>query len=192
MDHENLVGREAEVAELARLWGPGPQPGRVLLIEGEPGIGKTALLEVAQRFAEDAGDEVLKTVGVEAEARLPFAGLHQLVRGLVQDIPALGGAEPEALRSAFGEIVAQRAPEPALINQGTARLLRRAVLRRPLTVLVPWLAARLALAHGSWLRRTGQPEQATTTLHTARALLSNLGAVTWANRADEELVRLIG
>ncbi|WP_433445878.1 hypothetical protein ACQPXS_00410 [Streptomyces sp. CA-142005] len=54
----------------------------------------------------------------------------------------------------------------------------------------PWVAARLALAHGSWLRRTGHTEKAATALRKARTLLADLGAVMWTARADAELAVL--
>ncbi|MEV5383184.1 AAA family ATPase [Streptomyces sp. NPDC052721] len=136
MEPEHLMGRDAEVTELARLWGPRSCPGQVVLLLGEPGIGKTALLEAARRFAEEAGHEVLRTVGVQAEAQLPFAGLHQLLRGLLWDIAALSDPESQALRSALGEGLTECPPEAALINRGAAQLLRRAVQRGPVTVLV--------------------------------------------------------
>ena len=57
-----------------------------LVVRGEAGIGKSALLAAAAGLAADSGARVLSATGIQAEARLPFAGLHQLLR------PVLGYA----------------------------------------------------------------------------------------------------
>ena len=54
--------------------------GRAVVVIGAPGIGKSALLGAAEQAARAAGFQVLTTTGVECEAQLPFAGLHQLLR----------------------------------------------------------------------------------------------------------------
>jgi hypothetical protein len=132
---QNLYGRDEELAVLARLFERDGCAGRVLLLHGEPGIGKTALLEAAARLAAGAGVRVLRTTGVQAEAQLPFAGLHQLLRELLRDLPGIPAAEAEALGSVFGLAEAER-PEPALINRGAALLLRGTARRQPIALLV--------------------------------------------------------
>ena len=84
-----LVGRLAEQRELDRLLESAREErSAVLVLRGEPGIGKTALLEYAEAQAGDM--KVLRCVGIEAEHELPFAGMHQLVR------PCLGPDRPAA------------------------------------------------------------------------------------------------
>ena len=79
-----IVGREQELARLERLINGVSERGAALLVRGEPGIGKSTLLAAAVRYAETAGMRILRATGVQSEAQLPFAGLHQLV-----DVPTL-------------------------------------------------------------------------------------------------------
>jgi pimeloyl-ACP methyl ester carboxylesterase len=79
-----IVGREQELARLERLINGVSECGAALLVRGEPGIGKSTLLAAAVRYAETAGMRILRATGVQSEAQLPFAGLHQLV-----DVPTL-------------------------------------------------------------------------------------------------------
>jgi hypothetical protein len=73
-----IFGRERELTELEELVDGVFERGAALLVRGEPGIGKSTLV-AASRRAEEAGMLVLRTTGVQSEAQLPFAGLHQLV-----------------------------------------------------------------------------------------------------------------
>ena len=71
-----------------------------LVIRGEPGIGKTALLEYAASKAESM--QLLSARGVEFEADLPFAGLHELLRPALGSIDQLPALHASALRSSLG------------------------------------------------------------------------------------------
>jgi DNA-binding CsgD family transcriptional regulator len=71
-----------------------------LVVRGEPGIGKTALLEHAAQRAD--GMRVLRGAGIESEAELPFAGLHLLLRPAADALEALPGPQRQALAGAFG------------------------------------------------------------------------------------------
>jgi DNA-binding CsgD family transcriptional regulator len=71
-----------------------------LVLRGEPGIGKTALLEYAADAARDM--TVLRCVGIEAEHELPFAGMHQLVRPCLDLVERLPAPQAAALRGALG------------------------------------------------------------------------------------------
>ena len=85
-----LVGREVERRRVdALLQSAREDRGAVLVLRGEPGIGKTALLDYAAGQAADMN--VLRCIGIEAEHELPFAGMHQLVRpclALIDRLPA--------------------------------------------------------------------------------------------------------
>jgi len=86
-----LLGRDAEIGLLASLLDGIADSGGALVLSGEPGIGKSRLLAVAAEFARERGLMVLSTTGVQSEAHLAFAGLHQLLRPLrfhVADLPA--------------------------------------------------------------------------------------------------------
>jgi tetratricopeptide (TPR) repeat protein len=96
-----LHGRECERARLAALLEEAGQ-GRAgaLVIHGEAGVGKSALLEdVIAR----AGVRVLRTQGLESESPLPFAALHRLLRPVLPLLDRLPGPQARALRVAFGQ-----------------------------------------------------------------------------------------
>jgi AAA ATPase domain len=71
-----------------------------LVVRGEAGIGKTALLD--QCVAHAAGFHVVRIAGMESEMELPFAGLHQLCAPMLQEVERLPGPQQNALRVAFG------------------------------------------------------------------------------------------
>jgi predicted ATPase len=71
-----LVGRSAELRRLAELIDGVSGGGGCLVVSGDPGIGKSALLAEATRLAADGGMRVLRARGLPPEARLPFAGLR--------------------------------------------------------------------------------------------------------------------
>src|SRR4051812_3679145 len=97
-----LLGRSQERCLLTSLLDGVATRGEALVLRGEPGIGKSRLLAETARDARARGMVVLTTTGVQSEADLPFAGLHQLlrpVRGRAADLPAVQRA---ALDAAFG------------------------------------------------------------------------------------------
>jgi hypothetical protein len=78
-DIESVVGREREVAALTAFLDSIPSGPRALLLEGEPGIGKTTLWREAVRHAGHRGYRVLQARPAESEARLSFAALADIV-----------------------------------------------------------------------------------------------------------------
>jgi DNA-binding CsgD family transcriptional regulator len=129
-----LLGRDTEQQALDRLLAEA-RVGRsgVLAVVGEPGIGKTALLEEAAGRAE--GMQLLRARGVESEAEVPFAGLLALLR------PVLGALEriPEPQAAALGGALALRPGEPGdrfAVGAATLSLLAAAAEEAPLLVLV--------------------------------------------------------
>lgn len=96
-----LVGRETERSVVGGLLA-GVREGTsgALVLRGEPGIGKTALLEQAASEAVDL--RVLRGGGVESEAELPYAGLHLLLRPLLDRLDTLPEVQAQALRGALG------------------------------------------------------------------------------------------
>jgi DNA-binding CsgD family transcriptional regulator len=96
-----LVGREAEQRALdALLQSARDERSAALVLRGEPGIGKTALLGYAADRATDM--RVLRCVGIEAEHELPFAGMHQLIRPCLNLVDRLPAPQAAALRAALG------------------------------------------------------------------------------------------
>ena len=101
-DGRGLVGREEELSQLRELATPPYVGGRLLLILGDPGMGKTVLLDEAARAGGSAGARVLAAAGRESERDLAFAGLHQLLRPVLGRLTALPSRQAAALRGAFG------------------------------------------------------------------------------------------
>jgi AAA ATPase domain len=104
-----------------------------LVIRGEAGVGKTALLRYATGKA--TGFRIVQLSGVEAEMELPFAGLQQLCAPMVDQLPVLPGPQQDALRVAFGLSFGD-APDPFLVGLGTLSLLSEAAAGQPLVCLV--------------------------------------------------------
>jgi DNA-binding CsgD family transcriptional regulator len=111
----SLVGREAEMARLRGLVVPPHAASRVLLLLGEGGAGKSALLAVAAREARSAGMRVLAAAGRESEQDLAFAGLHQLLRPVLDRVDGLPARQAEALLGAFA-ISSDPVPPDALLT----------------------------------------------------------------------------
>ena len=99
-----IFGRERELAQLERLIDGLPERGSALLVQGEAGIGKSTLLSAASERAAAAGMRVLRATGVQSEARLPFAGLHQLVMPVLGHAESLPAPQRTALLAAFGMV----------------------------------------------------------------------------------------
>ena len=96
-----LHGREAEQQVIDDLLASA-RSGRsgAMVVRGEAGIGKTALLDYA---AAAAGEMlVLRAAGVQTEGELAFAGLHLLLRPILDRIQALPCTQATALRGALG------------------------------------------------------------------------------------------
>jgi hypothetical protein len=97
----SLIGRGKELSRLRDLVAPPYQESRVLLLLGDPGMGKTVLLAEAAHEARSAGMRVLAAAGRESEQHLAFAGLHQLLRPALDRVDRLPARQAKALRGAF-------------------------------------------------------------------------------------------
>ena len=105
----------------------------VLVLRGEAGIGKTALLDYA---AEQAGEcRVARTAGVQADMELPFAGLHHLCTTMLDGMGSLPAPQQDALQVAFG-LQRGGAPDRFLVALAVLSLLAEAAEQRPLVCLV--------------------------------------------------------
>ena len=104
-----------------------------LVLRGEPGIGKTAVLEYAAETAEDA--LVLRARGIESEVDIAFGGLHALLRPVVEVLDRLPAPQAAALRGALGLAVVD-AGERHLVGAATLGLLGVLAEERPVVVLV--------------------------------------------------------
>src|SRR3954464_7067425 len=106
-----LLGRDSEQHLLASLLDEAATRGQALVLRGEPGIGKSALLAEAARAAQARDMAILTTAGVQSEAHLPFAGLHQLLRPVRSRVAELAAVQRAALDAAFG-LTEDVGPEP--------------------------------------------------------------------------------
>src|SRR5690349_4352894 len=111
----SMVGREEELSQLRELVAPPYAESRMLLVLGDPGMGKTVLLAQAMRDARLAGMRVLAAAGRESEQDLAFAGLHQLMRPVLDHVDGLPTRQAEALRGAFA-ISEDPVPPDALLT----------------------------------------------------------------------------
>jgi DNA-binding CsgD family transcriptional regulator len=129
-----LVGREGEQRELdSLLQAAREERSAVVVLRGEPGIGKTALLEYAESQAADM--RVLRCVGIEAEHELPFAGMHQLVRPCLDLIERLPGPQAAAMETALG-LASGGVDDRFLVSLGLLSLLAEACEDGPLLCCV--------------------------------------------------------
>ena len=129
-----LVGRERVCAVIDRLL-ERAQRGESgsLVLRGDAGVGKTALLRYATSRA--VGTTVLSVTGVEAESDLDFAGLHSLVRPIVGLLPRLPAPQRDALAAGLGLIPAAGS-DRFLVSAGVLSLLAEAAEERPLLCVI--------------------------------------------------------
>jgi DNA-binding NarL/FixJ family response regulator/tetratricopeptide (TPR) repeat protein len=97
-----LFGRERELRVIEERLDSVSDSGSALLIRGEAGVGKTAILEAAKLRAVSREISLLAATGVPSETNLPFAGLYELLRPIVDRTERLPGPQQDALRAAFG------------------------------------------------------------------------------------------
>ena len=117
-----MIGRERELALLIALVDGAPERGAALLIRGAPGAGKSALVEALVVELQDRPVAVLRASGIRAEANLPYAGLHQLLRPVLGELGSLPRHQRRAIEAAFGHVVSSQ-PDPFLIAVATLDLL---------------------------------------------------------------------
>jgi DNA-binding CsgD family transcriptional regulator len=126
---------------------------RALVVRGEPGVGKTALLDY---LAEQAsGCRVTRAAGVQSETELAYAGVHQLCAPMLDRLDHLPGPQRHALRTAFG-ISPGSAPDRFLVGLAVLSLLADAAEEHPLVCLVDdeqWLDHASAQVLGFVARR---------------------------------------
>jgi hypothetical protein len=144
----------------------------VLVLRGQVGIGKTALLrEVAERAA-NAGMRVAQAAGIQAEMEFDFAGLHQLLLPFAGGLPDLPDPQRAALGTVFGLATGQ-APDRFLVGLATLTLLTDAAERQPVLCVVD---------DAQWLDRVSLE----ILTFVARRLLADQVGMVFGLRAGEE------
>src|ERR1700757_4397322 len=170
---EVLHGRRVEREVLERLLEAvrGGQ-SRGLVVSGEPGVGKTALLQSAIESAPEF--RVMRAVGVESEMDLAFAALQQLCAPMLDRLDRLPAPQQGALGVAFG-LRAGNAPDRFLVGLAVLSLLAEAAEEQPLLCVVD---------DAQWLDRVS----AQALVFVARRLLAESVALVFVTReASEEL-----
>src|SRR4051812_48515313 len=102
MPNGGLVGRDAEIERLTRLVDGTPTRGSSVVIRAEPGLGKSALLDVAEGLAGARGWTVLRGSGVVSESHLPLAALQEVVRPVMTLVDELRAPQRDTIHRAFG------------------------------------------------------------------------------------------
>jgi DNA-binding CsgD family transcriptional regulator len=172
-----LLGRRLESETLSTLVAAA-KAGRsqVLVLRGETGIGKTALLDVVLERA--AGCQVARAAGVESEMELAFAGLHQLCSPHLDRLAKLPDPQHEALGTAFG-LRPGSTPDRFLVGVAVLALLSEVAEERPLVCVVD---------DAQWLDRAS----AQALEFVARRLVHERVAMVFAVRASDDEPRLSG
>jgi DNA-binding CsgD family transcriptional regulator len=166
-----LLGRQRERVALSRLLNTAlGGDGGVFVVHGEPGTGKTALLEWTVQEAQQF--RVLRAVGVEGEMELPFAALQQLCSPVIDRSERLPDPQRDALSVAFG-LRAGQAPSPFLVGLAALGLLSEAAEDRPLLCVVD---------DAQWLDRASARALA----FAARRLLAERIALVFAARTPDD------
>jgi DNA-binding CsgD family transcriptional regulator len=151
-----LVGRDDETAQLDQLVGDVRSGNsRALVLHGEAGVGKSALLDHVERVSQ--GCEIVRASGVQSEMELPFAALHQLCRPMLDQLDALPEPQRSALATVFG-LSPGAPPDRFLVGLATLGLFAEAAASQPLLCLVDdhqWLDQATRQVLGFVARRLG-------------------------------------
>ena len=131
---QRLLGRQDECAALDRLIDAARTgQSQVIVLRGEAGVGKTALLDYAAERA--TGFRTARATGVEADVDLAFAGLHQLCAPMLDSLDRLPAPQRDALATAFGQS-AGPAPDRFLVGLAVLSLLAEVTADEPLICVV--------------------------------------------------------
>jgi DNA-binding CsgD family transcriptional regulator len=152
--HNTLRGRGAECAALDVLLEAARKgESRTVVLRGEAGVGKSALLDYAIGSAQDF--RVLRSVGIESEMEFAFASLHQLCTPILDRRDTLPGPQREAMEVVFG-LDSGPAPDRFLVGLAALSLLAEIADERPLLCVIDdaqWLDGASALAFAFVARR---------------------------------------
>jgi DNA-binding CsgD family transcriptional regulator len=172
-----FVDRRVECAELdGLLWAVRAGESRALVVLGEPGVGKTALLD--HLVAQASGCRVLRASGVEPEMELAFGGLHQVCTPLLDRAGRLPDPQREALRTALG-LATGPEPDRFLVGLAVLGLLADAATEWPLVCVID---------DAQWLDRASAQALA----FTARRLVAESVALVFAANDAEQVPELAG
>src|SRR5262245_32820773 len=163
-----LIGRGGECAAIKQLLDAVRDGfGGVIVLTGEPGMGKTRLLDHAGDQARDI--VVVRVVGVESETRLAYGAVHRLLRPFLRGLTNLPRHLQEALNAAFG-LTGSPPSDRFLVGLATLTLLADVASHQPMLCLID---------DAHWLDR----ESADVLAFVARRLHADSVAMIFAGRA---------
>lgn len=168
----SLVGRGRELASLNSFLESSFRDGGALLLLGDPGVGKSELLNAAEHAARERGALVIRTRGTQYEVDISFAALNQALLPLLGELPALPPEHREALNVALG-LGRGRVPDRLVISNALLALLKQSAAARPVLIVADDL---------QWLDRAS----ASALSFAARRLTGSRVAMIGALRTDEE------
>lgn len=168
-----LIGRTAEMMVIQSLLGEmRAGSGRALVLRGQPGVGKTALLQETAERAVIAGTRLARAGGSQAEQGFDFAGLHQLLLPFLGGLPDLPVSQSAVLETVFG-LAAGRAANPLLVGPATFSLLTNVAEKQPLLCVID---------DAHWLDRASQQ----VLVFAARRLVATRVGMIFSRRDGEE------
>jgi DNA-binding SARP family transcriptional activator len=144
----SLIGRKEEWAELLKAWkAVGRGAGRIVLLEGEPGVGKSRLAGEFVRWVVADGGSVLRGHGYDVQGGIPYEPIVELLRDALS-APGLAGTAPEWLTEAGRLLPEIRQRFPALphppvpadsaegwrLFEGVAQLVLALAAERPVVI----------------------------------------------------------
>lgn len=150
-----LVGRQSEILRLGEVLRTASHRPQVLFVSGEPGIGKSALLDHAEEMARDFGHVVLRCTGTPAASVIAYAGLNALLLPIAARLDRLRPPLAAALKVAVGLNVGSEPAELVIVNALSA-VLEQVSERTPVTILiddVQWLDRKSATTVELLVRR---------------------------------------
>jgi predicted ATPase len=166
-----LVGRQSELQALEKLLDAATAGlSGVLVLRGEAGFGKTALLDAAAEAAAARSIQIARLTGVESETQLSYAALHRLLLPYADRVELLPGPQRDALRCTFGLL--EGPADRFMVALGVLTLLAEVALEKPLVCLID---------DGHWL----DPETQTVLGFVAQRLDAERVAMVMATREME-------
>jgi len=136
-----LVGRDRELGFLQEFFQQTAVSGGALFLSGDPGVGKTALLNVLAGSTSASGTMVVRVAGAEFEGEISFTGLNQALLPVLGHLDGLDSSHRDALRVSLG-LGAGPAPDRLLVSNAALALLRHTAARVPVLLIVddlPWI-----------------------------------------------------
>ena len=153
-----IVGRDDELRHLRNFVDRLRVHGQPLLVSGDPGVGKTMLLDETARYASGQGYRVVHAAGVEFEAEVSFAALHLVLQPLFGELKDIAEWHRDALMTALGLREGRRL-DLLVLSNATLALLAASASSAPLLLVVddlPWIDRASAAVLGFVARRLGQ------------------------------------